>query len=143
MKKQTIWINLNAWTASLVASVHAKGQKVPDFSLYGIWTIRTGLEGEGDAPLVALAAAAAWFAYAAPTIYQLCMESKTFEGKLARSGSMFREREWRGFSQSRWATWVRQMGQRSEVACDEKTRELVSMALKAMEAADGASCSRR
>lgn len=141
-EQQDLWLNLNAWTATLVATVQAKGLTSPDFSLYCIWTVRMALEEEGPAD-VTLEAAAMWFLYASSSIYQLCMAGKTFDGKIAKPGIVFKDREWRGFSQSRWATWIHQMDKARESSSDEKVGKILADAMTAMKAADGASCSRR
>lgn len=137
-----MWINLNAWTATLLATVHANGQTSPDFSLYCIWTVRMALEEENPSN-VAIEAAAVWFVYASSSIYQMCLASKTFDGKVAKAGSLCKDREWRGFSQSRWASWVRKMNTLGQSASGGQIGELVSKASQAMRAVDGASCARR
>lgn len=128
------WVDLNAWTATLVASVHAKGLSSPDFSLYGIWTIRMALE-EPDAADVALEAAAVWFIYSSSSMHQLCQEETTFEGKVAKPGSLFRDREWRGFSVDRWTAWMEQMKRHSSTASEDRIAKLVADAVRTMEAA--------
>lgn len=137
-----MWINLNAWTATLVATVQSKGQATPDFTLHCIWTVRMALEEEKPTD-VALEAAAMWFLYASPNIYQLCLTGKTFDGKLAKAGSLSKDREWRGFSQGRWATWIRQMDKSGQAASNEKVAKAVADAAGAMKIADGARCARR
>lgn len=52
-----------------------------------------------------LEAAAAWFAYAAPTLWTLSCESKEFQGKIAKQGQAMQGKEWRGFNQERWEHW--------------------------------------
>lgn len=140
--QKDFWVNLNAWTATLVAAIQARGLKSPDFSLYCIWTVRTALEEEHPDD-VALEAAAVWFMYASPTIYQLCLTGQAFDGKVAKAGSMCKDREWRGFSQSRWAAWTHQMDKSRQSITDVKTAKAQADALKAMKAVDGASCGRR
>lgn len=133
-----MWINLNAWTATLVAAVQSRGLSTPDFSLYCIWTVRMALEEE-DTTDIALEAAAVWFTYASSSIYKLCLTSKQFDGKVAKPGSLFSDREWRGFSQNRWAAWMRQMDKAGQSASDGKAARPVADAGKAMKVADGAS----
>lgn len=133
---------MNAWTATLVATVQARGLTSPDFSLYGIWTIRTALEETGP-DSVALAAAAVWFVHASPTIYQFCVSGKTFDGKVAKPGSACKDREWRGFNQIRWAAWARQMQKSRPSVSDDATVEIVDAAVRAMKAVDGTRCERR
>lgn len=52
-----------------------------------------------------LDAAAAWFAYAAPTLWSLSCEGKEFQGKIAKQGQAMQGREWRGFGKERWEHW--------------------------------------
>lgn len=140
--QQRMWINLNAWTATLVTAVQDKGQSTPDFSLYGIWTIRMALE-EKIPSHTAIEAAAVWFIYAAPSIHQMSLESKTLDGKVAKPGALCKDRDWRGFCQSRWADWTRQMKELQKSEDSDEVSGLVAEALEAMRAADGASCARR
>lgn len=113
--------------------VHAKGLSSPDFSLYGIWTIRTALEEAGPSD-VAVEAASMWFIYAAPCIHRLCRAEKAFEGKVAKSGSLFRDREWRGFSVDRWKAWLDQMRRHSSSGSDGQAGKAVEEAMRAMNA---------
>lgn len=141
-EQQTMWLNLNAWTATLVASVQAQGKSIPDFSLYGIWTIRMALE-EGSPSNIALQAAATWFSYASSSLYQMSLSGKQFDGKVAKPGWIFKDREWRGYSQNRWASWVRQMESHKTPVSDHEAGGVVADAVQAMKSADGASCARR
>lgn len=77
------WINLNAFTAALVVAAHSESNDHPDFSLYCIWTVRQALEEEKFCD-VAVAAAAVWFIYAAPTIRDFSRKHKSFDGKVAK-----------------------------------------------------------
>jgi hypothetical protein len=102
---------LNAFTATLVATIHSRSISFPsdnDFSLYAIWTIRMALEdndGQQKTDKTELEAAAAWFAYAAPTLWNLSQEGKEFQGKIAKQGQAMQGKEWRGFSKERWEHW--------------------------------------
>ena len=127
------WINLNAWTATLVATIHTKGLPSPDFSLYGIWTIRMALE-EPDISDVALETAAMWFVHASPCIHRLCQDGKQFDGKVAKPGSLFRDREWRGFSLDRWRAWLGQMNEYGASGSEDRIGKAVADAVRAMEA---------
>jgi hypothetical protein len=108
---RSAWINLNAFTATLVATIHSRSISFPpdnDFSLYAIWTIRMALEdndGQQKPDKTSLEAAAAWFAYAAPTLWNLSQKNKDFQGKIAKQGQAMQGKEWRGFSQERWEHW--------------------------------------
>ncbi|SMR48742.1 unnamed protein product [Zymoseptoria tritici ST99CH_3D1] len=127
------WINLNAFTASLVAAAESKSNGKPDFSLYCIWTVRDGLEEDLEmVPDFSIAAAATWFVFAAPTIKKFCREEKSFEGKMAKGGFEFQERGWTGFSEERWQVWEERLKVAEGRVKDESTKELVQQALKAV-----------
>lgn len=82
---------------------------------------------------VAIQTAAIWFVYAAPMIWTLCQQEKSFDGKLAKPGPEFANREWTGFSKDRWTSWgvqLRHIAGRSER--ESKTSKLVNDALAAM-----------
>jgi hypothetical protein len=131
--KRQEWINLNAWTASLVSSVHKSGAESPDFTLYCIWSLRSALEtAKTESPSdVAVAAAAVWFIFAAPTIHKLSSQEKSFEGRLAAGGPAFSDREWKGFSTSRWQAWVERLRELQSSVSDNVSKQLVQQALDA------------
>jgi hypothetical protein len=76
-----------------------------------------------------LEAAAAWFAYAAPTLWALSEQGKEFQGKIAKQGQALQGKEWRGFSKERWQFWEEKLG-----ACDDGV-ELVARAKEAVKSA--------
>ena len=135
-EQQKTWTNLNAWTATLVATTHARGRASPDFSLYGIWTIRAALEEEEDPSGPALEAAAMWFRYAAACMLDLYREGKAFDGKLARGGPRFRDRGWRGFSEARWAVWKDRLRDLRREASGREMERVVDGAIQAVIAAE-------
>jgi hypothetical protein len=63
-----------------------------------------------------LEAAAAWFAYAAPTLWNLSQEGKDFQGKMAKQGQAMQGKEWRGFSKERWEERLKASGGEGLVA---------------------------
>ncbi|RMY45886.1 hypothetical protein D0863_15951 [Hortaea werneckii] len=127
------WINVNAWTARLVSAAHAREADKPDLSLYCIWTLRMALETEEQPSNVALSAAAAWLIYAAPTIWEFCMQSKTFDGKVAKPGPRWKDQEWRGFTRERWQAWMQRLISELEgQISDGVTKHMVDQALRAM-----------
>jgi hypothetical protein len=50
-------------------------------------------------------AAEMWFLYAGEVIEKLSLEGKVFDGKLAREGSKFEGKGWRGFCEERLEVW--------------------------------------
>jgi hypothetical protein len=75
-----------------------------------------------------LEAAAAWFAYAAPTLWALSEQGKEFQGKIAKQGQAIKEKQWRGFNKERWQFWEEKLG-----ACGDE----VKLVAKAREAVQG------
>jgi hypothetical protein len=76
-----------------------------------------------------LEAAAAWFAYAAPTLWALSEQGKEFQGKIAKQGQAIKEKQWRGFNKERWQFWEEKLG-----ACGDEVK-LVAKAREAVKAA--------
>lgn len=76
-----------------------------------------------------LEAAAAWFAYAAPTLWALSEQGKEFQGKIAKQGQALQGKEWRGFGKERWEFWEEKLG-----ACGDDMK-LVAKAKEAVKSA--------
>lgn len=126
------WININAWTAKLVASAHSVPKDHSDMSLYCIWTVRAALEDHQQPSYVALAAASVWFIYAAPTVWDFCEQGKTFDGKVAKPGALFSDNDWRGFTKDRWRAWEERLSDLQGQISDDHTEKLIEQAKKAM-----------
>lgn len=132
---RSAWINLNAFAATLVATTHSRNISLApdnDFSLYAIWTIRMALEDHDDqekkADKTSLEAAAAWFAYAAPTLWSLSREGKEFQGKIAKQGQAMQGKEWRGFNQERWEHWEARLKGYGDEALVKKANDAIEQA---------------
>lgn len=116
------WLDLNAFVATIT-------NKTPDYALFGIWTIRSGLEQQ-DASDIAIEAAAVWLLYAGQAIFELSKSNKSFDGKLAQPGPRFSDKSWTGFSKERWRAWADRL---SEVqAKGQRGEQLITRARKAM-----------
>ncbi|KAK4502173.1 hypothetical protein PRZ48_005598 [Zasmidium cellare] len=126
-KAKDQWINLNAFTALLTASAHSKTNDSPDLSLFGVWSLRQAFE-EQDTSDAAIAAAAAWFVYAAPTIYDFSQKGKSFDGKVAKPGSAFSSQSWNGYTQDRWQAWTRKVHEVQGQVSDATASQLVEQA---------------
>lgn len=132
---RTAWLNLNAFAATLVATIHSRNLDINpsgDFSLYAIWTIRMALE-DHDAQQekldkTSLQAAAAWFAYAAPALWDFSSRGKEFEGKVAKQGGAMQGKEWRGFGAERWEAWEQGLDASGEDELVKKARDAVKAA---------------
>lgn len=116
-----------------MAATHSKSNGKPDFSLYCIWTVRSGLEEDLEmVPEVSVAAASTWFVFAAPAIADLCRQGKSFEGKMAKGGFSFQDQGWTGFSSERWHAWESKLKDVQSRVSDKSTKDLVGQAIEAM-----------
>ena len=130
------WSDLNAWTASLVAHEHASAGDNPDYSLFGLWTIRSGLEDQEN-PLDADAEAAAlWFIFAGPAIKDFSNQSKSFDGRVAIAGSLFSSESWTGFNPERWNAWSQRFDALQDSISTEQTKTLVRKAVASISELD-------
>jgi hypothetical protein len=117
----------------VVSAAHKLSRDQPDVSLYGIWTIRTALEEQTDSVSnVATAAAALWLRNAASTIWDLSRQGKTFDGKVAKPGSLLSDQDWRGYSRDRWRAWEQRLVDIQGQVTDSDTADLVEQARRAM-----------
>lgn len=126
------WVNINAFTSTLVASLHSSAVDRPDYSLFCIWTIRTALEDQNEPSDVAVAAAAVWLMCAAPALWDYSHQSKSFDGKVARPGPLFKDQDWIGFSEARWSSWRQRLHDVKPKVSSEATGALVQQAIDAM-----------
>ena len=131
------WINLNAFTATLISSLHSSAIDRPDYSLFGIWTIRTALEDQEQPDDAAVEAAAVWLMYTASAMWDFSQQSKSFDGKVAAPGSLFKDQNWTGFSESRWNAWLQRLDDLKATSSSEGNAQLVQQALGAMSSASG------
>lgn len=144
IKTRDTWININAFVARLTATaVNAhSGERQDytalDFSLYGVWSLRSALEEDlsvlpakttSDA---SIGAAAVWILYAGPTLKGLSGSGKTYSGKAARAGFKYKDQEWRGYNKDRWEAWTKEFAQAKDLVQDDSIKELVEEALKVM-----------
>jgi hypothetical protein len=79
---------------------------------------------------VAVAAAAAWFIFAAPTLHELSSQKKSFDGRIAAAGAAFADQDWKGFSLPRWQAWVDRLRELQDHVSDGVTKQLVQQALE-------------
>jgi hypothetical protein len=109
----------------------------PDYSLFSIWTIRTALEDQDQPSDVSIAAAAVWLMYASPAIWDFSQQSKSFDGKVAAPGALFKDQNWTGFSQARWDTWTQKLSNLKAATPTGNSVDLIEQALDAMSSASG------
>ena len=105
------WRNVNGFAARLtLAGI--------DFSLLGLWTIRTSLEEDVQVSAVELMAAAEWFRYLTKPIMQWSEADRQFDGPddpASRPGRLLLEQGYAqsGFSARRLAFWQQRIQQGS------------------------------
>ncbi|KAK4462577.1 hypothetical protein QBC42DRAFT_267521 [Cladorrhinum samala] len=122
-----------SWTniATFLAKLTSLKKEVFDFSLFGLWSIREGLEEEGNGEDGARLAAV-WLTEAGGRLKELSDEGKSFEGRVAIPGSKFGDKSWRGFSKDRWGVWKSELQGWKEKVNDEGCKDLVGKALALM-----------
>lgn len=125
-EEQHQWLNINAFTAALVASAHSHGDK-PDFTLFGIWALRSAFE-EDKPSKIALEAGAAWLIVASRALFELSKSEKSFDGKLARAGSSSQDKQWTGYNSERWQTWLSKLNAVNASELNGRGQDLVSKA---------------
>ncbi|QIW95244.1 hypothetical protein AMS68_000762 [Peltaster fructicola] len=125
-EEQHQWLNINAFTAALVASAHSNEDK-PDFTLFAIWALRQAFEEEKPSK-IATEAAAAWLICAAPALSELSKNEKSFDGKLARAGSSYQDKQWTGFNGDRWQIWVSKLSKVDASGFGARGGELIKKA---------------
>ncbi|KAG9825786.1 hypothetical protein KCU98_g15599, partial [Aureobasidium melanogenum] len=143
-KTRDIWVNVNAFVARLTAVAinqhggERQGYSALDYSLYGIWSLRSALEEERENSPgkntidASVGAAAAWIVYAGPTLKGLSDSNKTYSGKVAKPGSKFKDQEWRGYTKDRWQTWRNELDQAKSLVQDDSIQDLVQQALEVL-----------
>lgn len=129
------WVNLNAFVARITAGY--RPSEPFDYSLYGIWTLRTALEDEDSAAALPhdapLQAAAVWLIYAAQAMLEKCQSNFEYDGKVAKEGASLKGRGWKGCSMERWQLWEERLKlAREKCSGREKTSDLLQEALAQM-----------
>ncbi|KAG9824433.1 hypothetical protein KCU98_g16193, partial [Aureobasidium melanogenum] len=143
-KTRDSWVNVNAFVARLTAAAinehggERQGYSALDYSLYGVWSLRSALEEERENSPgkntidASVGAAAVWIAYAGPTLKGLSDSNKTYSGKVAKPSSKFKDQEWRGYTKDRWQTWEKELDQVKSLVQDDSIQNLVQQALEVM-----------
>ncbi|OBT97215.1 hypothetical protein VE01_04624 [Pseudogymnoascus verrucosus] len=97
------WRNINAFLARLTSL----SQSTPtfDFSMFGLWTLRSAFEGTGEASSADVDAAKVWFEYAEDVLTKLSNEGKSFPAKVGAGGGSYADKGWTGFNPDRLKVW--------------------------------------
>lgn len=131
------WRNKNAFAARLT-NVEYKESPL-DFGLYGIWSNRSALESQAAAKAdwsslqpVDIEASCMWFVYAAQTLIRFCNDNKSFDGKIAKAGDGYQDKNWNGFSVERWALWKENLQALQDSGAQSSSSDLIKAALDAI-----------
>ncbi|KAL5348751.1 hypothetical protein ACLOAV_006171 [Pseudogymnoascus australis] len=73
------WRNINAFLARLTSL--SPSTPAFDFSMFGLWTLRSAFEGTGEASPADMDAAKVWLEYAGDVLVKLSNEGKSFPAK--------------------------------------------------------------
>ncbi|OBT69217.1 hypothetical protein VE03_01861 [Pseudogymnoascus sp. 23342-1-I1] len=85
------WRNINAFLARLTSL--SPSTPVFDFSMFGLWTLRSAFEEIGEATRADVDAAKVWFEYAEDVLVKLSNEGKSFPAKVGASGSSYADKD--------------------------------------------------
>lgn len=97
------WRNINAFLARLTSL--SPSTPAFDFSMFGLWTLRSAFEGTGEASPADMDAAKVWLEYAGDVLVKLSNEGKSFPAKVGAGGSRYVDKEWTGFNPQRLEVW--------------------------------------
>ncbi|KAJ0165065.1 hypothetical protein CTA2_12447 [Colletotrichum tanaceti] len=130
------WNNLTAFFAQLTARADPADPQDPfDFSLYGLWALRTAFEENhaADADVAAAVKQAyLWIKYSGDALQKLSVKTRNFEGKSGQAGAKFVNREWKGLNEERWAAWTEAFASAQSSLTDEEAKGLAGKAAESM-----------
>lgn len=138
MHAQDRWINMNAFMARLL-QLSEKPTDALDLSLFGIWTLRDGLEDPlpDEVPRRAsILAAVVWLLYAAPALFHKSKEGQSYDGNAAREGKSLQGKCWKGISKDRWDLWLDRLVTQEERCEDDEIRKFLKVAIEKMKQAE-------
>ncbi|KXH56883.1 hypothetical protein CSAL01_06131 [Colletotrichum salicis] len=137
-EEKASWINLSAFAAQLTARADLTNPQDPfDFSLYGLWALRSAFEEEqaadaAEGQTIATRLAYQWTVHAKDALYKLSTKSRDFEGKSGKPGSKFADREWKGLNEERWQSWIDGFAAVSQSTSDKEVSALAKEAAEKM-----------
>lgn len=115
-----------------MACEHADAGDNPDYSLFGLWTIRSGLEDEENPTDASVEATALWLIFAANALKDFSDQNKSFDGKVAFPGFLFSSESWTGFNSDRWNAWTQRLNTLHGSVSTAQAKKLVGEALDAI-----------
>ncbi|KAK5652010.1 hypothetical protein OQA88_10913 [Cercophora sp. LCS_1] len=99
----------STFLALLTAKSDIKNPKDPfNFSLFGLWSLRTAFEenpGRDVDITAAVRLAAPWVSAAGHVLWKLSQDGSDIAGGSGIPGPKYAEREWKGFTTDRWQVW--------------------------------------
>ncbi|GKT41590.1 uncharacterized protein ColSpa_01771 [Colletotrichum spaethianum] len=135
-EEKASWDNLSAFVAQLIARADLNDPQDPfDFSLYGLWALRTAFEEEHPADADVAAAvkqAFLWINYSGDALQKLSAENRTFQGNSGNAGGKFGDREWKGLNEERWGAWREAFASAQASLGDEEVKGLAAKAAESM-----------
>ncbi|WYZ43993.1 hypothetical protein EsH8_VII_000429 [Colletotrichum jinshuiense] len=135
-EEKAAWDNLSAFAAQLTARADLNDPQDPfDFSLYGLWTLRTAFEEEHPADADTAAAvrqAYLWIIYSGDALQKLSAKDREFDGKTAKAGGKFGDREWKGLNDERWGVWADAFAAAQASLSDAEVKSLAGKAAETM-----------
>ncbi|OHE94371.1 hypothetical protein CORC01_10299 [Colletotrichum orchidophilum] len=135
-EEKASWINLSAFAAQLTSRADLTNSHDPlDFSLFGLWALRTAFEeeqpGDGDSA-VAVSIAYQWIDYSGDALRELSSKNRDYEGKSGKAGAKFGDREWKGLNEERWSAWTGAFESAAPQISDAKVKGLAAKAAEKM-----------
>ncbi|EFQ30863.1 hypothetical protein CGRA01v4_12931 [Colletotrichum graminicola] len=134
--EKAAWDNLSALAAQLTTLADLNNPQDPfDFSLYGLWTLRTAFEEEHPAGADVAAAvrqASLWITYSGDALQKLSAKNRNFDAKSGKAGAKFADRDWKGLNEERWNAWAEAFASAHASLGDEEVKRLAAKAAESM-----------
>ena len=127
------WENRNAFLAQLTAAAQVNytnnWHHPMDFSLFGLWALRTAFENETPAEEVpgdtTVRVACWWYIYAADRLWANVENGRVFEGKVGCGWGKYQNKSWTGYNRERWAVWEEGLVATKTTWTDRETKKLL------------------
>ncbi|KAK1962806.1 hypothetical protein LY78DRAFT_683771 [Colletotrichum sublineola] len=130
------WDNLSALVAQLTARADLDNPQDPfDFSLYGLWALRTAFEEDHPAGADVAAAvrqAYLWIHYSGDALQKLSAKNRNFDANSGKAGTKFGDRDWKGLNEERWNAWAEAFASVQASLADDEVKSLAGKAAESM-----------
>ncbi|KAL0934946.1 uncharacterized protein CTRU02_209537 [Colletotrichum truncatum] len=137
-EERASWDNLAAFLAQLTAraSIDRTRSDPLDFSMFGLWALRTAFEEEHPAEAdteAAVRQAYLWIQYAGDTLKKLSVDGYKLEERTGIAGTKYEEtKDWKGFNQERWDLWTDEFKTAQTSSSDSKLKDDAAKAVNIM-----------